>query len=247
MARQIKTRKWRFILCHIPKTGGTSLRFALEAQLRPEQTVPDTDALLRNDGNYPPLHVALALASQRAQTMRLFRGHYNISSRAYLPDDFETIVILRDPVQRIISQFRHMARHHGLSSDQLMARLHSPVSVGDDNVMTRRLTSPLRRAPDGSLSDRKLLAGRIKDPEHAVEEAIAALDASEFIGLTSHLPELEVRLSEYIGKQLSIGVHNAAEGPVPHFSPQEIARFERLNELDLRLYEYAVERSKLGR
>jgi hypothetical protein len=233
-------RKWKLFFCHIPKTGGTSLRRALEARVRPSETVPDDDALKRNDGKYPPLNVALAMAQKRAESIRFFRGHYHLSCRHFLPGNFSTVVVLRDPLERNISLFRHMIAHQGKSRESLMEQLYAGKAIGPDNTMTRFLGGSLLRSPDGKFSDTHLLGGAMKDPELMLQQALAALASCEHVGLTSNLLALQGQLSDFTGTRLSVGVHNESEGPDPVFTPQEIAAFERHNALDRRLYEYAA-------
>ena len=239
--------KWRLFFCHIPKTGGTSLRRALEALVQPSETVPDNDALKRNGGRYPPLNDALAMAEERAESIRFFRGHYYLSCRRFLPGEFRTIVILRNPIERNISLFRHMIAHQGNSRESLMEQLYAGKAIGSENTMTQFLGGSLLRHSNGKYSNPHPGGGAIKDPELMLQRAKAALGVSEFVGLTSDLSALQAQLSDFTGTLLSDRVYNKSEGPAPVFTPQEISLFERHNELDRKLYEHAVHVLRVGK
>jgi len=239
-------RKWQLFFCHIPKTGGTSLRRSLESLIKPSETVPDRDTLKRNGGKYPPLNDALAMVHERVDSIRFFRGHYHLSCRHFLPGGFKTVVLLRDPVERNISQFRHMIAHQGKSKDDLMERLYAGKPIGPDNTMTRFLGGSVMRDPKRSSSNVYSVRRPIDDPELELQQAITELAVCDFVGFTSDLPTLKDQLSEFAGTSLTIRVDNDSKGPAPVFTQQEIALFERHNQLDRRLYEYAIQQKGLS-
>jgi hypothetical protein len=234
--------RWKLFFCHIPKTAGTSLRRALEALVRPSQTVPDLRSIGHNDGRYPPLSVAMAMLEERAEKTRLFRGHYHFACRHHLPEGFRTAVVLREPVERNISLFRHMIAHHGKSHDSLLERLYAGLPIGPGNEMTRFLAGSLIRQDDGTLSDRHLFGARVEDSR--LDEAKAALDVCDYVGLTSNMPLIQEQLSELTRTELVVGIHNESEGPAPQFTPQEIDLIRRHNEIDQKLYDFAKAKIK---
>jgi hypothetical protein len=228
---------WKLFFCHIPKTGGTSLRHALESKLPPSATVPDIAAITLNNGRYPPLAVAMAMLEARAPETRLFRGHYHFGCRRYLPGGFNTLVVLRDPLERNISLFRHMVAYQGKSPESLLEGLYAGSPIGPDNHMTRYLAGALVRQSDGTLSDRHL--GEAKVEALQLEQAKAALRGCDFVGLTSDMSPLQERLSDFTRTELAIGRDNESAGPEPRFTPQEMDLLRSHNEIDQRLYDFA--------
>jgi hypothetical protein len=228
---------WKLFFCHIPKTGGTSLRRALESILRPSATLPDIRSIELNNGKYPPLGVAMAMLERRAAKTRFFRGHYHFACRNHLPDGFRTVVVLRDPIERNISLFRHMIAYHGKSRESLLERLYAGLPIGPDNEMTRFLAGSLIRQEDGTLSDRHLFRAKVETLQ--LDQARAALNLCDFVGLTSDMLLLREQLSRVTRTELMVGKDNQSAGPAPCFTPQEMDLFRRHNEFDQRLYDFA--------
>ena len=111
-----------FIFTHIPKTAGTSFRRAAELEFGKEQTLRDYgnandatskeihDSIYKND----PIRFIDILNKKK---IRFISGHF--PARKYysiLKYNVRWIVLLRDPVQRLVSEYMHRKRHQTYSN-----------------------------------------------------------------------------------------------------------------------------------
>ena len=90
----------KFAQVHIPKTGGNSLRVVLERQISNCRTL---------ELNSPEESKIFAESSALEKVkFDLITGHFAYGSDANLPRRFRYFTMLRDPVERVISQYHHL-------------------------------------------------------------------------------------------------------------------------------------------
>ena len=108
---------------HIPKTAGTSLMDILQMQVKPEEFYSFPDGV----ENLQPekLHVA--------QKARIIRGHRMYDFQKYFTRRPYVITMLRNPYDRVISNFAHLTR---MNPERLLhlARMTNPER--DDSPVT---------------------------------------------------------------------------------------------------------------
>jgi hypothetical protein len=85
---------------HIPKTGGTTLRYSVLAQNLDKR-------LICPAYSYSQL---LRLQPREISTYRLFSGHFYYSLYRLLPEKPVYITFLRDPVERVLSLYDYVRR-----------------------------------------------------------------------------------------------------------------------------------------
>jgi hypothetical protein len=124
------------LFMHIPKTAGTAFREAIVGNYRASQIAylyPDPPGFLFCEFGSLPLE-------QRAR-FRLVFGHYHYGVHRFLPQKSSYISIVRDPVRRVISHFRHLIEPEkgpGSASPSLLAELlEGGTMVNLDNLMVR--------------------------------------------------------------------------------------------------------------
>jgi hypothetical protein len=224
----------------MPKTGGTSLSVAL-AQAYPFWAImPDAGILGRNEGKYPPLDVIISAMKFRPERVHYIRGHYHISCAGLLGPDAKALTILRDPVERMTSYYRHWCDQLNLTAQTFEERFRTTgFNLRYDNEMCRRLVGTLDCSTDGA-HDRlvAMLRAEISDPIKFLDEAKRALDRCHFVGTLDALPNLARKLSEELQYPLALGHLNKS------FASKEIADIvletvQRDNKLDVELYKHA--------
>jgi hypothetical protein len=221
------------IFLHIPKTAGTSLRELLSHMYGGERCLflygrefeggPDTLAALRRDaGRAAVVYGHMPFGVHEALGLRPFY-----------------VAVLRNPVERVVSFFRHQERdrqseyHEQIAAGMSMVDLlRSGRCHQVDNHMTRMLSG--RDSPHSAV-DRT-----------ALDDAMGNLQAHfGLVGLTEHMEETVVRL----GRRLEWGSRPIAPLPVLNVDPRpppplpEVVRevIMRHNALDVELYDRVSE------
>ena len=127
------------VFVHIPKTGGLTLRAILGTFFAYNEICPivDWDEVLKRRLNLAYYH--------------LFNGHFPYSIRDWLPEEPQYITMLREPVERVVSQYQHEKREqsagmYALVNGQDMSLdefLHHPTAIaGSQNWQTAYIASP---------------------------------------------------------------------------------------------------------
>ena len=97
---------------HIPKTAGSSVTLWLRRQVGDDLACPVQlwDQLTR-------------IERSQLQKYKLFYGHFGVDLAAFLGRDVQTVTMLRDPLSRTISHYRHVRRdprhplHHRVAQE----------------------------------------------------------------------------------------------------------------------------------
>lgn len=203
---------------HIEKTGGSSVRAALERAL-PEQYVLDYNpgdcrppwllefmGPLRHPGSPHVLDQAGAIAEAERRGVRVLLGHGNFDRWDLIPPA-RTFTLLRDPVQRVVSGWLFSRRHF----DRTWELLQYARRESRRNLQARRLEG--------------------LELEHAC------------IGVTDRMEAFLNRLRQRFGLELPELYINAnprkAHKAQYELAPRERSEIEQLNALDMELYERA--------
>jgi Sulfotransferase family len=103
-----------FLFVHIPKTAGSSFRLSLIKELTPEYNISiDKDRGLKTRDEAFGTAVDHFLERAKAETFRFASGHLKMPEvvhiRRSLSREVNLITMLRDPVERVISEFRYQS------------------------------------------------------------------------------------------------------------------------------------------
>jgi Sulfotransferase family len=233
----------RFFFAHVQKAAGTSLVFRLRRQFGRQAIYP----LESDKGNVAGVisvdHLLERWRAHRDQ-IRVVTGHFPLCTKELLDDDFTTLTVLRDPVERTLSYLRH----------------HREVTPSDrDLTLERVYADPLRF--DGlihnhmvkmfSLSRDEMTAGvltRVKFTTERLERAKERLMSIDVVGLQEHFDEFCRELTLRFGWDLGPPTHVNRTDPVTA-SGDLRARIAEDNALDIELYDFArglyAERKKM--
>ncbi|MBK7403918.1 MAG: sulfotransferase family 2 domain-containing protein [Phycisphaerales bacterium] len=229
---------------HIPKTAGTSFRTFLElhfdvAQICPHLLLP---ALLP----VPPSTLA---------AYRLICGHHGLYLNHLLPRKPVTLTVLRDPVARTVSHFRHLQAtkddwlHEAVKGMSFEEFVCSDIGVVELlNLQTRYLAlddiqqdffghSRLRT------DDLPGLVRKYSDPA-LVEKGKAQLDSLAFIGIQERFAD-SLRLASHTfgwAPASSFASYNTAKAgfDATALTPKALERVNELTRIDRELYDYAL-------
>ncbi|HYG86710.1 MAG TPA: recombinase family protein [Azospirillum sp.] len=243
---------------HINKAGGTSFSALAQEAFAPQEVCPA--GLVRE---------LLALPRAGIDRFRYFRGHFGTGIIGLLDRQPRLFTLLRDPVDRMISQFN---AHRSNAGTDLHARIESyggdlercledpwlRSALGD--YQTRFLGCPVDLRPmmaDPSLPRpgiQKILADMAPtlDMDAVLVQALDRLRSMETFGLLERFEESAARLAAMLGltlegplPRLNVSGENARYGSDRRlgrsdFSPRALDRIRAANQHDLRLYEQAV-------
>lgn len=218
------------ISVHIRKCAGTTLRLGLEQCLGPRVLFDYGDEI----GSSWPSSVAkrtrrLAKAQSRPRPLvrdfDLIHGHFYRSKYDFLPGPRRYMTFLRDPVQRVLSNYFYLKRNLGRQNP--------------DSILVNRLGFSLLEFAQHA--DNQNLQSQYLQSE--------TLDGLDFVGIVENYADSVARMNARLELQVPVtDAHNVnaeAQGDYT-VSPKDRAVIEDCNRVDLRLYEAARSRLAAG-
>jgi hypothetical protein len=216
------------IFLHIPKTAGTTFGRVIRRQY-PEGSVVGNDRGLA----HVDLEALKALPDERKRTLRVVQGHMPFGVHELFPQPASYVTILRDPVARMISHYKHVLRvkHHYLH-DEVVSRGMSLLDYASSGM-----------SPELENGQTKLIAGLAEDVLEATPEDLEAAKRNlreHFIlaGLSERFDESLLVLRPALGwKNVTYDRANVApRSTAPPVEPAAIAAVRERNLLDVELY-----------
>ena len=118
----------RFFFIHVMKTGGTSFTEILDLNFAEDERHPNPGvAQSFFEGMESYMHVPKLISSVNDSNgrIRMVSAHVPYAVGSLLEGDYETLTVLRDPVERTISYLKHCRRYHiehkGLALEDIYA------------------------------------------------------------------------------------------------------------------------------
>jgi hypothetical protein len=143
----------RLVFLHVPRTGGTTLHHHLSAHFAPDEICPERFSRLNQ---YSP---------EQLEKWRFFSGHFNADEIRRIPGPLFVVTILRNPIERLLSNYYFWKRHRpesiekrGLDGPRLVKggnladflRIKQGVVLDStNNMMARKLAGQVHAWPDG--------------------------------------------------------------------------------------------------
>lgn len=222
------------LFLHVPKTAGTTLRSILE-QNYPRATIHYTDP-----GSPDPFGDFTALRPEKRAQFKVISGHYNFGFHTLLANDSVYITMLREPVERSLSEFYHITRNadHGLheivrsGQMDLEGYLNHLTSIYLDNRQMRLF------AGEAEESDR----GNPSSPEMLTTAKENLKNHFPVIGMTEHFDESLLLIKKLLGWQQTyytrqnVGSNRPKQESIPTHERELLLAH---NQYDLALYAYA--------
>ena len=235
------------LFMHMPKCGGTSIAEAMYATVPLGKGVAVIDAVstrraaaIYEFGRDDPMLChedhqqgdkvfdlrERLLLQHMAWGSLLIHGHVLYSTRAdaQFGRKFKYVTLLRDPVERMISNYR-MAVNAGVVAEGLDSYLETPVARSHAQVYLRYLSGQTV----------------VSDEEVPAKLALARTRLGQFavVGILDNLPAFQMRYFQVFRVPLRIRTYNQAEGKKPVLTDAQIAKIEALTAPDQSIFDLA--------
>ena len=235
----------RLLFLHVPKTAGMSMRAYLANQYHPADV-------------FAPTNWTEAFRSGRdLADFKLYSGHYRANFAQRVPPDTRTLVVLRDPVQRLLSSLLHLRRDPAFHPDHVLAKgktlaemIHTPEIMANQTnaqvgwmsavVPPDKVEAYLADHPHGDAVDVEWQV----DPTVRLARAKRNLAKVDFIGFTEDLSRLLAQLADEMDFHPVVSFPRLNENLAPttwddRIGAPEIARIRECVALDQQFYDYA--------
>ena len=221
----------RYFFVHIPKTGGVSLRRRLMNHFGKAAVYPTG-----LDGTDPTkLYLSIDCLRERlaarGDQIRVITGHFPLRTVEVVGGRYTTLTLLRDPVERMLSQLRHDREIRPSRRSKPIEENYDDGHGLADNNMTKMLSlTPAEMS--ASMFTRTELN---RDHLERAKEGLAGMDA---VGLQEDFEDFCDRLAARFGWDL--GEPEVVNPTARVEAPESLrARIAEDNALDIELYEFA--------
>jgi hypothetical protein len=234
------------VYLHIPKTAGTSLISILDKQFGRHEVFP-----FHSVSEIGGLHDIPLNAHKR---YKFVRGHFRLGPfdrcvYRYIVQNPLVFTVLRDPVERTLSAFRHIWRHQENSlHEEFAARNVSLLDFVTSPKFAARVVNHQARQIAGALVPRPMrwiTTGGLHQ-EVLLQIALEKLEQFCFVGLTERFEDSVRVLAAVFGWDLPQELPELNQAPLAsrreQLSEEELAAIEAATEVDRCVYEAAKRR-----
>ncbi len=215
------------IFLHIPKTGGTTLTEIIERQY-------DVNNVFNIKRNFQDSIQKLIKLGKKSERVACIKGHITFGIHRYLPGEFTYITLLRDPVEKTISEYYYIQRspEHPLFN-----------KIKSDEIDIKKFTHKYLQ----NNSQTKLIAGQQADENTDANKILELAKENirqhfAFVGITEMFDEsLLVMQNIFKWNNIFYNMRNVtAERPGIQDLPLELIDSIRdTNKADIELYNFA--------
>lgn len=216
------------IFIHVPKTAGMTLQAVFSWKYR-------NHGIIRLGTERPFEELQRVPEDGRARA-RVVMGHIPYGAHQYLPQHAEYVTVLREPVSRAVSTYRHVI---GDPSH----RLHDQVAEMD---LEEYVSSGINSSAVDNAQTRQIAGLQSTDLDtDALESAKRNLESFLVVGLTDRFDESFILLRRALGWRIPFYVTRNTSARWTHrvtLSDRALELIKERNALDLELYELASRR-----
>jgi hypothetical protein len=224
------------IFLHVQKTGGSTIRGILRREYG-----QDVIAGIPGVFNHELLQETIEQRKSEYDAIDVLSGHMVFGAHRHLPPGYTYITFLRDPVDRVISDYYYVLRtpshdyHEPVATDgySLSEYVESGITFYTNNLHARLISGEGEHVPFGECT-----------PAMA-DKAIRNLEEHpSVVGLTEHFDKSIILMKQRLGWSLPFyRVQNSTSNrpQKDEVSESDRALIQEYNAIDQSLYEYARE------
>lgn len=232
-----------FFFLHIPKTAGTAFSLHLKNQFNHQDICPA--------GYWQEL---LEIPKKDRAKYKLLTGHFSDLARAFLDCDPQCIVMLRNPIDRVLSLIYYQKYlcdnpPQSFANAGVLGMARTARTLFNRDIQSLLMTDDPRILQGiSNYQTRVLLGGQIEPTYQLNEDHLRAAKANllryKLIGLTERMQESLDMLSFTFGWP---PINDVAVNQTPkvlereNVAPWALEKIRELNSLDIELYEYALQ------
>jgi len=161
-----------YFFIHIPKTAGTSFRLEMIKYHGENKVFPNTQDLINNKEFYHTEEELITVLPNERNSIEIISGHYGFNIKQKYFINSKTIVFLRDPIQRAISNLKHLQRFSTLFKDKKLLEIAKHGNICNPEIYNRQTAM--------------LWDGNNINDKFNLEKAKNNLKNIEFIGITEN-------------------------------------------------------------
>jgi hypothetical protein len=196
----------RFFFAHVQKAAGTSLYRQLQRHFEREQIYPDPSEY----GAGPTRNLLVSQLREgyriRRDQIRIVTGHFPIRCRELLGDEFTTLTVVRDPVERTLSYLRHHRRRTPADAERPLEELYED-PIRFHGLIHNNMVKMFSLSPEEMLAGDGLMT-RVEDFTPArLERAKDGLAKVDVLGIDVHFDEFVDELTTRFGWRLGAPEH----------------------------------------
>lgn len=259
--------KKRLHFMHIFKTGGTSLRPFFQLKFESKVVCP-ADFICEGPYGTSPTCILKNIPANILHQYRFFMGHLGWMPRTFFPDDeMETIVFLRDPYERVLSEYAQICKMaekipNSKRFKDINEYIYNPHYISNRQTLYFCMDQGFEENHETSLSDSfnfdlmgfsnwMFPLQNERNQNQMLELAIERLHSCDFIGITEQYAASLERLCEQYNWLLPNKVPKENSTPtltknanLSNLSTKGRDRIMELNHFDRILYQEAIKISK---
>ena len=226
------------VFLHIPKTAGTTLHLIIERQYRPRKIV----TIHTSVENAEQVSRLQNLPATQKHKIKVIKGHTFFGWHQLLPQSCVYFTLLRDPIERFVSNYYFMLKKKGHPLGQKLLEQKITLDdfvnwTGEDNYQTRFLAKNIGEA-DLNINESECTRETLERAKRNLRENFAV------VGTVKEFDKTLLLLKKTFGwKNVFYKVKNRNKQRLANSSiPQEtLSLIKEKNKLDLELYQYATE------
>ena len=226
------------IFLHIPKTAGSTFHTILNKRYDAKHV----QNVFGSRYFEPEIKQFVETPNSDKSHIKLLKGHMPFGLHKYMPSKSDYIAILRDPVERVISQFYYIKKninnplHETVEGNKMSLKefVSSGVAIGMNNGQCRFLNGDFDEYPFDGCTEELLRQVKKHVDEHFI-----------WLGLTERFDESILILRDKLGWKNEPNYIRANVSKTRKKSssidPSVLETIKAYNKFDIALYEYANE------